>query len=100
MTDPPAPTRFAPAERQFLLTQPGIGAAVVQRLEQAGIASLAQLDRDGVAPTVAAICALVGDGAWLNRRRALERALSRYTTDGAFSRSSSSAASVCGACGA
>lgn len=59
------------------MTQPGIGGSVVQRLEEAGFASLAQMRSAGVPEVVARVCLIVGDRAWHNRRRPLERALAR-----------------------
>jgi nucleotidyltransferase/DNA polymerase involved in DNA repair len=58
-----------------LLQAPGVGPKVLQRLEQVGVRSLAELMRRGVEPTVAAICAETGHRGWANRRDALVRAL-------------------------
>jgi hypothetical protein len=70
-------SRFPAPERRQLLGEPGIGPGVVERLERAGIHSLAQLRRMGVARAVAAICASMGSGAWANRHRPLERVCAR-----------------------
>ncbi|MDT7837013.1 hypothetical protein [Aquabacterium sp. OR-4] len=76
-TGPAAACRFPPDERGFLLTEPRIGLGVVERLEQAGVHSLAQLAALGPAVVVRRICEGQGSLAWANRRRALERALLR-----------------------
>jgi hypothetical protein len=70
--------RFAEPERRHLLHSPGLGAGVVQRLEQAGITSIAALRRLGVDVFVARMCAAAGTQAWLNRRRALQRAVDTH----------------------
>lgn len=69
--------RFAPHERSFLLAEPRIGQGVIDRLEQAGVHSLAQLAALGTAAVVLRICEDQGTIAWANRRKALERALLR-----------------------
>ena len=69
--------RFAEHERRLLLSEPGIGPQVVQRLEGAGIHSLAQLREAGVPRAVMAVCGSVGSIGWANRRRPLERVLER-----------------------
>jgi hypothetical protein len=70
-------SRFAEHERRLLLAEPGIGPQVVQRLEGAGIHSLAQLREAGVPRAVMAVCSSVGSIGWANRRRPLERVLER-----------------------
>lgn len=72
-----AAPRFADHERRLLLAEPGIGPQVVQRLEGAGIHSLAQLRESGVPRAVMAVCSSVGSIGWANRRRPLERVLDR-----------------------
>lgn len=63
--------RFPQHERDLLLQTPGLGEVIVQRLESAGIVSLAQLHALGTDQ----VLDLVGRGGWHNRRRALARAL-------------------------
>lgn len=74
--------RFAEHERRLLLAEPGIGPAVIERLERAGIHSLAQLREAGVGEAVLKVCATLGSIAWANRRRPLERVLSRVGSEG------------------
>ncbi len=66
--------QFPPTERRLLLSTRGIGAVVVQRLEQAGFDSLQALREAGTARVVERAGA---HPAWHNRRRALQRALER-----------------------
>ena len=68
-------TRFSPDERRLLLTTPGIGRLVVDRLEAAGFGSLRCLCEAGAERVVEQ----AGSGTWLNRRRALVRAIQRAT---------------------
>ena len=70
--------QFPEHERRLLLAEPGIGPQVLERLERAGVHSLAQLQHMGVLPAVLLICAAVGSIGWANRRRPLERALARF----------------------
>jgi hypothetical protein len=67
--------RFPAAERRVLLTAPGIGEIVVQRLEMAGFHSLQALREAGASVAAECVKRQVGSGAWLNRRRALERVI-------------------------
>jgi hypothetical protein len=67
--------RFPSHERRYLCAWPGIGDGVVDRIEQAGIASLQQLHQRGVDNVLESICRAQGQAAWRNRRRALQRAL-------------------------
>lgn len=67
-------SRFSPAERRWLLSMPGIGAVVVERLEQAGFGSLRALREAGAACVLARVAA---HPAWMNRRRAIERVIAR-----------------------
>lgn len=66
---------FPAHERRLLTAAPRIGPAVVQRLEQVGLNSLAELRALGVDAAVERICCSLGSSAWQNRRRALQRAL-------------------------
>ena len=66
---------FPHYERKILLATPGIGPAVIQRLEQAGFDSFSSLHARGLDTAIAIICRQVGSQAWLNRRRSLVRAL-------------------------
>lgn len=75
--DPVQACRFPPDERGFLLTEPRIGQGVIERLEQVGVHSLAQLARLGTSTVIHRICEGQGTRAWANRHRALERALQR-----------------------
>ena len=74
--------RFAPDERRLLLSTPGIGPGVIQRLESAGIHSLAQIRALGVQGTVRHVCEQLGTMAWANRRGALDRALAHVLPPG------------------
>ncbi|MBC7940312.1 MAG: helix-hairpin-helix domain-containing protein [Chitinophagaceae bacterium] len=69
---------FAKAERAKLLASPRIGPVVVLRLEQVGLDSLAKLRHVGVEDAIRLVCAHVGDTAWANRRRALQRVLREH----------------------
>jgi hypothetical protein len=66
---------FDPTEARRLMTLPQIGPQVIRRLEDAGYRSLADIRRAGLDEVVAAVCGQVGNRAWANRRRALERAI-------------------------
>lgn len=66
---------FNEHERRLLLATPGLGPVVVQRLEGAGVTSLAALRQRGVDRVVDQLCQAAGNAAWRNRRRALARAL-------------------------
>ena len=74
--------RFAPDERRLLLSTSGIGPGVIQRLESAGIHSLAQIRALGVQGTVRQVCEHLGTMAWANRRGALDRALAHVLPPG------------------
>ena len=80
--DTPAP-RFSEVERRLLLSEPGIGARVIARLEQAGFQSLEQLRSVGVVRAVDRVCSDVGSVGWATRRRPLERAVARMVAAGA-----------------
>lgn len=75
--------RFAPDERRLLLSTPGIGPGVIQRLESTGIHSLAQIRALGVQDTVRQVCQRLGNLAWANRRAALNKALAQVRLPGA-----------------
>lgn len=66
---------FSLTERQILLGTRGIGQGVIDRIETVGVHSLRQLRDLGVDTVVDRICDGVGNLAWRNRRRALQRAL-------------------------
>jgi hypothetical protein len=68
-------TRFPPDDQQLLMSERGINAVVIARLEQAGYCSITQLVLAGVPAAVEDVCRLVGSVAWANRRKALERAV-------------------------
>jgi hypothetical protein len=67
--------RFSPHDRQRLLALPQIGPVVVDRLEQAGFTSLEAMRIAGLDVVVGVVCRRLGSRAWLNRRRALARAI-------------------------
>ncbi len=75
---PTASPRFAEAERRHLLKTPGLGPIVIERLEAAGIGSMATLHRLGVETVVCALCTPGTNLAWRNRRNALQQALTSY----------------------
>lgn len=58
-----------------MLMVPGIGPAVIQRLEAAGIHSLAELASLGPDKAINRVCQQLGTNAWENRRKALLTAL-------------------------
>ena len=66
---------FTTDERRLLLSTPGIGPGVIDRLESVGITSLAQLDEVGADLASQRVCKMVGSIGWSNRRGALLRAL-------------------------
>ena len=66
---------FPTTERQLLLKVPGIGAAVIERLESVGVHSLSELAALGPHAVVRRVCRELGTPAWENRRKALETAL-------------------------
>lgn len=66
---------FSAEERGVLLKSNGIGAEVVQRLEEAGFHSLDHMRAVGVDRVIQTMCSYVGTPAWANRRRALRRVL-------------------------
>jgi len=78
--DEPAPGRFSQDERRFLLTWPGIGPRVVERLEESGYASLSAIRACGVGSAVEDVAQRVGNRAWRNRRDRLEQALRAWSS--------------------
>lgn len=74
----PQASSFDQEERRFLVSIPGIGPGVVDRLESVGLASLDALRQAGVDQAVKTICMQQGTDAWRNRRRALARALHQF----------------------
>jgi hypothetical protein len=66
---------FSAEDRKLLLSTTGVGACMVQRLEDAGFHSLQQLRALGAQHVVMAMCEWVGDDAWANRRRAIQRVI-------------------------
>lgn len=77
-TAQPQASGFDQDERRFLVSIPGIGPGVVDRLESVGLASLDALRQAGVDQAVLIICMQQGTHAWKNRRRALARALHQF----------------------
>jgi hypothetical protein len=75
----PAAHRFSDLDRKTLVTEPGIGDRVIDRLEEVGFHSLAQMRMVGAAGVVDVVCCAIGSTAWRNRRRSLERALDRVS---------------------
>lgn len=77
---------FPSIERKLLLTVPGIGTGVIDRLESVGVHSLSELAALGSHAAVHRVCRQLGTNAWVNRRRALDEALRlaerRVTTAG------------------
>lgn len=69
--------RFSPEERRLLMSERGIHAIVITRMEQAGYCSIRQVLAAGVPAVVEEVCRVVGTPAWANRRRSLERAMER-----------------------
>ncbi|MGY6029886.1 helix-hairpin-helix domain-containing protein [Phytobacter sp. AG2a] len=61
---------FTPKERDALLACTGVGAKVVERLEQMGFSSLQQLREASVEEIVAQGAALVGSTCWKNSPQA------------------------------
>jgi predicted RecB family nuclease len=77
-------TRFPLEERDALLALKGMGPAVVQRLEQMGIASLRQLAAAKPSEIVASAAGLTGSTCWKNSPQA--RAAIQSAVDFARSR--------------
>lgn len=71
-------SHFPPEERAALLALKGVGAAVLGRLEQMGIASLAQLAAADADDIVSSAARLSGSSCWKNSpqaRTAIEAAI-------------------------
>jgi len=62
--------RFSAADRAVLLAVHGVGPGVVARLEQIGIACLADLARQDAAAICADVAALLGSTCWRNAPKA------------------------------
>jgi hypothetical protein len=73
--------RFTGTDRALLASAAGVGNRVIERLEQAGYHTLAQMKAAGAGKVVDAVCSLLGSTTWRNRRRALERAMGRAASD-------------------
>jgi hypothetical protein len=71
--------RFSEAERRHLLASPRLGPTVVERLEQFGIASIETLRTLGVDTVVETLCQQGHHRAWMNRKRALLRAVEAFS---------------------
>lgn len=71
---------FSPHERAHLLRTPGIGPAVVLRLEESGIDSLARLRSLGVDAAVQLVSTRLAVTGWANRRGPLMKALQQTPT--------------------
>lgn len=61
---------FSPEERKALLALKGVGPAVLARLEQMGIESLAQLAEADAPDIVLAVAGLTGSTCWKNSPQA------------------------------
>jgi predicted flap endonuclease-1-like 5' DNA nuclease len=66
-----APLRFSQAEREVLLAVKGVGPGVVSRLEQIGVASLADLARRDAREICLEVSARLGTTCWRNSPKAL-----------------------------
>jgi hypothetical protein len=75
---PKLPLQFNRLERRHLLSSPGLGPVVVDRLERSGIASIERLRILGVDAVVESMCQPGHNRAWFNRRRALLRAVDQF----------------------
>jgi nucleotidyltransferase/DNA polymerase involved in DNA repair len=73
---------FSSNERRILLTVPGVGPAVLQRLESVGVHSIADLSRLGADAVVRRVNSQMGMPAWENRRKALNAALQLAAASG------------------
>ncbi len=74
---------FPSAERRLLLHTSGIGPKVLQRLEEAGIDSLAAIHAAGVDGVIEQVSRQMPGDAWRNRRGALGRALRAWSGEAA-----------------
>lgn len=66
---------FRSTERSLLLGTQGLGPTIVDRLEPSGIDSMERLERLGVERAVEIVGRPMFGSGWMNRRRALERAV-------------------------
>jgi hypothetical protein len=66
---------FGPAERRYLLQQPGIAEGSVQWLERAGYSGLDELRSQGFDALATRLLPLVGPLCWRRRRQAFHRLL-------------------------
>ncbi|MDE1928273.1 MAG: hypothetical protein KGL18_14700 [Burkholderiales bacterium] len=64
---------FSKEERALLMGAPGLGPAVIDRLEQVGVDSVQRLVDMGAEAAVSAVCRQLGTLSWANRLRALQR---------------------------
>lgn len=71
----PSIKTFSPHDRKLLLSTTGVGACMVQRLEAAGFSSITQMRTLGAQHVVTTMSEFVGDDAWANRRRAIQRVI-------------------------
>ena len=62
---------WPPDDARILLLQPGVGPALLSRLQAAGIRSLADLRALGVVAAIERICTQTGTRVWRNKLRAL-----------------------------
>lgn len=69
---------FRSTERSLLLGTHGLGPTIVARLEAAGIDSMERLERLGVERAVEIVGRRMLGSGWMNRRRALERAVEAW----------------------
>ena len=74
-------TTFRTEEREALLRAPGIGPLILSRLEAAGLGSFERLREVGAAGAAGMVCAQQGNPSWMNRQRALKRALEAAGVD-------------------
>jgi len=75
---------FSVGEREVLLKVKGVGPKVIERLEQMGIESFAQLKQAKAQDVVSAASAIVGSSCWKNSpqaRAAIQAAISAAKRD-------------------
>jgi hypothetical protein len=65
-----------------MLSTTGVGPGMVRRLEDAGFSSIAQMRTLGAQHVVTAMCEFVGDDAWANRRKAIQRVIDWCEAEG------------------
>lgn len=66
---------FSPQDRKQLLCTTGVGNGMVQRLKAACFSSIAQVRALDAQHVMTTMCAFVGNDAWVNRRRAIQRVI-------------------------